>query len=323
MGDPVICPLTFDDVDDALRLSTVVGWNQRRDDWRMLLRLAPAGAFAALLDARIVGTAIGIDYGGFAWIAMMLVDPAYRGRGLGRRLLEAAMAAVPSNLPIRLDATPLGRPLYQQYGFDDEATLGRHVIDHARLADQPAARRPPSPSALGPLTAADLAVVIEQDREIFGGARSGVLEWAFHDAPHYAHLARNDDGVIDYCLGRPGRLFDQIGPVVAGDDDTAHALVRAALAAAGDRPVVVDAFDPATGSASCGDSSSVFAAALRDEGFVVQRPLVRMCRRPGACTDRDAYPTRSRNAPAYVTNALESRPRRRAKEFAIFGPEFA
>src|SRR5438309_10731223 len=98
----------------------------------MLLQLAPAGAFAALSDARIVGTAIGIDYGGFAWIAMMLVDPAYRGRGVGRRLLEAAMDAVPSNLPIRLDATPLGRPLYQRLGFEDEAMLSRYVVEGSR-----------------------------------------------------------------------------------------------------------------------------------------------------------------------------------------------
>src|SRR5882762_9205255 len=184
MTDPIVRPLTFEHLDEALGLSTVVDWNQRLDDWRMLLQLAPAGAFAAFVDGRdvsdvsevsLVGTAIGIDYGAFAWIAMMLVDPAYRGRGVGRRLLEAAMDAVPSNLPIRLDATPLGRPLYRRYGFEDEAALSRHVID-ARL-------KPPAPSRVRPLTDADLAIVVEQDRETFGGRRGAVLEWAFHSAP--------------------------------------------------------------------------------------------------------------------------------------------
>ena len=75
----------------------------------MLLQLAPAGSFAAVADDRIVGTAIGIDYGTFGWIAMMLVDPAWRGRGIGGRLLEEAIGAVPPDIPIRLDATPLGR----------------------------------------------------------------------------------------------------------------------------------------------------------------------------------------------------------------------
>jgi len=86
--------LTVEDLAGALSLSTTAGWNQQLNDWRFLLRMAPAGAFAAIIDDRVVGTAIGIDYGGFAWIAMMLVDPHYRGRGLGRRLLEAAMDAV-------------------------------------------------------------------------------------------------------------------------------------------------------------------------------------------------------------------------------------
>src|SRR6476469_1862337 len=101
--DPDIRRLTSADLDGALGLSTVAGWNQRLADWRMLLQLAPAGSFAAVADARIIGTAIGIDYGAFGWIAMMLVDPVWRGRGVGARLLESAMAAVPPGTPIRLD----------------------------------------------------------------------------------------------------------------------------------------------------------------------------------------------------------------------------
>src|SRR6266542_413649 len=130
--DPDIRLLTAADLDGAFGLSTAVGWNQRLADWRMLLQLAPAGSFAAVADGRIIGTAIGIDYGAFGWIAMMLVDQACRGRGLGARLLEAAMGAVPPGIPIRLDATPLGRPLYQRYGFADEAGLTRHVAEPSR-----------------------------------------------------------------------------------------------------------------------------------------------------------------------------------------------
>jgi GNAT superfamily N-acetyltransferase len=294
MSDPIIRPLAFEDLDDALGLSTVVGWNQRFEDWQMLLRLAPAGALAAVLDSRIVGTAIGIDYGAFAWIAMMLVEPAYRGRGVGRRLLEAAMDAVPSNLPIRLDATPMGRPLYQRYGFEEEAALSRHVIDHPS-----APRSRPVPFAVEPITDAGLAIVVEQDRETFGGSRGAVLDWAFHGAPQYACAVRSDitdRGVLHYCFGRQGRLFDQIGPVVSGDDDIAHALVSAALAAAGERRVAVDAFD----------SRNAFAAALRADGFIVERPLVRMCRR-----NNSSRACRTASEPG------------NSCEFAILGPEFA
>src|SRR5215213_8295044 len=73
-GDVSVRRLTHDDVEDALALSSMAGWNQRVDEWRLLIDLAAAGSFAASSGNRIVGTAIGIDYGGFSWIAMMLVE---------------------------------------------------------------------------------------------------------------------------------------------------------------------------------------------------------------------------------------------------------
>jgi GNAT superfamily N-acetyltransferase len=290
VSEPFIRLLADDDLDAALALSTTAGWNQRLDDWRMLLRLAPLGSFAALAAGHIVGTAIGIDYGGFAWIAMMLVDPAHRGRGIGRGLLEAAMGAVPSDRPIRLDATPLGRPLYERYGFEDEAMLTRHIISAAepRGVD----------SRVRQLTAADLKSVTEHDNEIFGGHRDEVLEWALRSAPQYGLVIQSDSGLAQYCFGRQGRLFDQIGPMVAGHDDIARALMNGALAAAGGRPVVVDAFD----------SHGAFTASLGARGFQVQRPLFRMCRPSGQGASSD--PTIGvRNRPPLV-------------EFAILGPEF-
>jgi GNAT superfamily N-acetyltransferase len=288
MSAPTVRLLSIDDLDAALALSAAAGWNQRLDDWRMLLRQAPAGSFAALTDGRIVGTAIGIDYGGFGWIAMMLVDPACRGRGVGQSLLEAAMDALPSDRPLRLDATPMGRPLYQRYGFEDEAMLTRHVILDATSRDES--------SPVRRLTAADLPIVIGQDGEVFGGNRETVLEWALDNAPQYGHVVRSDNGRAHYCLGREGRLFDQIGPVVAADAGIATALVAAALASAGSRAVVVDAFD----------SHDLFTKWLRTRGFQAQRPLYRMCRRAGKVATSIGIQIQ----PALV-------------EFAILGPEFA
>ncbi|HET7697634.1 MAG TPA: GNAT family N-acetyltransferase [Vicinamibacterales bacterium] len=284
--DPVIRVLTAADLDAAMGLSAAAGWNQRIADWRMLLQLAPAGAFAAVAGGTIVGTAIGIDYGRFGWIAMMLVDPAWRGRGIGARLLRAAMAAVPPDVPIRLDATPLGRPLYRRHGFEDESRLTRHVADASRpAADPPSHGAAHQVRRLGP---ADLTAVFAQDQRVFGATRRPLLEWLLDGAPHYAHAIDTTAGA-HYCFGRTGRLFDQIGPVV-GDDASARALVSASLAAAHGRGVVVDAFDRHAG----------FAAWLRSRGFDGARPLFRMCRAGtrGAWTGHDE------------------------QEHAILGPEF-
>src|SRR5688572_13564502 len=209
-SDPDIRLLTTRDLDGAFGLSAGAGWNQRLADWHMLLQIAPAGSFAAVADDRVVGTAIGIDYGTFGWIAMMLVDPAWRGRGIGARLLEEAIGAVPPEMPIRLDATPLGRPLYQRYGFEDESELTRHVAEGSR----PAVDRTSSAGRrVRGLADADLPAVIARDDRVFGAHRRILLEWALHGAGQYAHVIDGAGGT-DYCFGRAGRLFDQIGPVV-------------------------------------------------------------------------------------------------------------
>ena len=281
------------DLPDALRLSSTAGWNQQLEDWRMLLSLAPAGCFAALDGAAIVGTSMGIPYGEFSWIAMMLVDPAYRGQGLGRRLLEAAVGAVPADRPVRLDATPLGRPLYESFGFVEETRLTRFTATAA-------ARRAltfETAQAIRPLGEAALEQIAALDGRLFGADRSAVLRWALNRWPQYARRtqAYADGG---YCFGRQGRLFDQIGPIVAQSDQAAELLVTGALAGAGERDVAIDAFDDGV----------AFTAWLRGCGFVAQRPLFRMCR-PPAC---GGPPIAARRPADNV-----------AREYAIFGPEFA
>ena len=286
----VVRTLTAAELGAALELSSTAGWNQRLSDWQMLLKLSPAGSFAAVHEDRIVGTAIGIDYGTFGWIAMMLVDPNWRGQGIGAQLLEAAMRAVPQDRPIRLDATPLGRALYERYGFQHESRLTRHVARSSSRRHVPDA--PSGAPEVHRLTAGDLSRVTARDDVVFGASRRVLLEWLLEGSTGYAHVTEAA-GDLGYCFGRAGRLFDQIGPVVASDENTARALAGASLAAALGRAVVVDAFD----------TESWFAAWLQDCGFSAERPLFRMCRpaRHGCPGDRVDVGCR---------------------EIAILGPEF-
>jgi hypothetical protein len=223
---------------------------------------------------------------------MMLVDPEWRGQGIGARLLEAAMGAVPPGIPIRLDATPLGRPLYRRYGFEDEVRLTRHVAEPSR----PNLDRTADPASrhVRRLSPADLPALIAQDDRVFGAHRRVLLEWALHGAGQYAHVLDTEAGA-QYCFGRPGRLFDQIGPVVATDDQAARGLVSVSLLAAEAKAIVVDAFDRHTG----------FSDWLRSRGFSASRPLFRM-RRPAR----------------HGGGAGSHKPHGAFSERAILGPEF-
>lgn len=241
-------PLTYADIGAGLALCEIAGWNQRARDWRLFLDRNPKGSCAALGEGRVVGTAATLDYGPFAWISMVLVDPAVRGRGLGTALLERTLDILGDAPCARLDATPLGEPVYRKLGFVEEYALERW--------ERPAGASPKAATVqplleIGPLT--------EFDREAFGADRGWLLEWLREGAPELAWR-----GATGYVLGREGRRFTHIGPLVCADAAEARALIEAALAASR-RPAVIDI-------------PRGKAAVIESLGFRKQRPLLRMRR---------------------------------------------
>lgn len=82
-------PLRHDDLDAALGLSRQAGWNQTEGDWRRLLELHPDSCFAWREDGILAGTGTLAIYGGeVAWIGMVIVGRTFRGRGIGKKMLD-------------------------------------------------------------------------------------------------------------------------------------------------------------------------------------------------------------------------------------------
>src|SRR5262245_39002578 len=124
-------PMTTDDVPAGLALSRQAGWNQTEADWRRALDLQPDGCFAAVESggAGVVGICCTCAFGPVAWVALMLVDAARRRHGIGRALMEQALAFLDAQkvASVRLDATPLGQPLYERLGFAPQFMLARYA----------------------------------------------------------------------------------------------------------------------------------------------------------------------------------------------------
>lgn len=236
-------------------------WNQTADDWRTMLSL---GEGFGLVDAQgtLVATSLALPYptGGFGWISMVLVTESRRRQGLATRLMESAMRSLAAQkLTAILDATPAGREVYRLLGFQDTWGIDRmQRLDTVPLAPVP--QRP-----VRPMTDADWPAVCALDARSFAADRSELLRALRSRLPGAALVSERDGRIDGFLLGRDGRLANQLGPCVAGDEATAIALLAAALGNVGG-PVFLDM--PAQ------------HGAVRDwltaSGFTVQRPYTRM-----------------------------------------------
>lgn len=249
------------DLPAAVALCRAARWNQTEAEWRLFLERAPERTVAAERDGRTIGTALLWPYGRHvAWVAMVLVDPAERGRGVGRALLDHAIGLGAEGQALRLDATPAGRLLYSTMGFTDDFGLARYrSMSLARGDIHPAVQ---------PLHGHDWDEVLRLDRNVFGADRRATLEFCLRSAPDLAWVLRSGTGIEGYALGRHGHDTDHLGPIVGSGSNTATALAAASLARITSRPASIDVPDDQT----------AFGRWIREQGFVVERPFTRMTR---------------------------------------------
>jgi GNAT superfamily N-acetyltransferase len=282
----VLREMTVEDIPAGLALCRASRWNQTEADWRTFLTAAPQGALVAVDDGRVIGSAATLPFGPFTWVSMVLVEPAARGRGLGTSLLEHVLTLVPAGSVARLDATPLGEPIYRKLGFVPEFGLARWFCDSERPL--PACGERVEVGGIRALAADDLAGLVELDADAFGASRASLLARLAAEAPDFAWVCEENGVVRGHVLGRRGHVRDHIGPLVADAPDTATRLLDACLRAPRTRGVILDA----------PDANSAWRDALVARGFAIERPFLRMSR--GALT--------AIGDPARV--------------FAITGPEF-
>lgn len=248
------------DLEFADSVRAAVGWNQTVADWERLYSVAPDGCFIAEWEGRRAGTGIATCYGtDLAWIGMILVHPDFRRHGIGRAIMSHCLEFLKNRgiACIKLDATPLGKTLYDQLGFRDEWTLARWE----------AARVTATCSAKGvrPMRDADWPAMEKLDREAFGVSREDLLGKLSLQSRCVIHEDAGG-GVAGFGMMRPGSRADYLGPVVAANPESGTAIVHALLGAAAGKPVYWDIPDDA-----------IEAVALaKSLGFVSQRPLIRM-----------------------------------------------
>ena len=267
--------MTAADVPLAMVLKEQALWNQTPADWQRFLELEPDGCFVALWQGQPAGTAAAFVFDAVGWIAMVLVHRALRGRGIATRLLEHALAYLDQRgvRTVRLDATPLGRPIYERLGFAPQwelARLGGVAAVSGAVSDcdgrpERGGSHPersegstlPLPiqgeilryaqndmraglvpfSALSPAQWAGVAAL---DQQTSGTDRKRLLVRLDCDAPGAARAVIGDGRLRGFAMLRSGSRATQIGPAVALDDEAGHALLHLMAQQATGRAIFID-----------------------------------------------------------------------------------
>ena len=254
-------PLSTGDDIRGCHLSTEIGWNQTRDDWRYMLENG-FGDGCTDRNGNLVASGMALPYGSFGWVCMVLVRESWRRRGLATTLMNGVIAELEERgITPGLDATPAGREVYLPLGFTETIGIARMVAEKATITgiDMP----------LSAISTDDYEEISAYDREVFGADRSALLRHLLGRQPTRAVLARCGGVLSGYALARDGVNWTQIGPVVADDTMTARALVARAASVEG-RALLIDVVSRPDG----------LRPWLEGCGFVFQRPYHRMFRGP-------------------------------------------
>src|SRR5260370_19906860 len=190
------------------------------------------GCFAAEWDGQAVGKTVTCILGSVAWIAMVPIDPDWRGRGIGKAPMSHALSFLDAQgvVSVRLDATALGKPLYEKLGFVVEYELARY--EGVSLAPSPCPLPPEGEGKIGKAVekanAQDWPQLFQLDREITTADRSKFLTRLFSERREDVRMVRSGTDVVGFLAGRLGTRAWQIGPCLATPGAGAMLLADAA-----------------------------------------------------------------------------------------------
>jgi GNAT superfamily N-acetyltransferase len=183
------------------------------------LTMSGVQTFVAEYEGRPAGMVVGNDYGNAAYVALMGVDPEFHRHGIGAALMDALVAWLDERgfACAELDATPMGAPLYEQYGFRDHGET--HVYTNEYHGDEVA----PLSRAY---TASDRLSLFACDRDAFGADRSAVLGRLLDDTANSAFVEGPPGEIRGFAVAQP--RAELIGPVIAADAGMAARLTESA-----------------------------------------------------------------------------------------------
>jgi GNAT superfamily N-acetyltransferase len=159
------------------------------------------------------------------WIGMILVHPELRRQGIAGSIMNQCLKharLIQNKSIVGLDATPLGKQVYDSLGFKDSFTIWRSVINTSSVDGNNESRD----LSVIPF---DLNSAKKYLQKVGYAERLGIMEilGSLPETKNFMVFESSDiKGII---LSRPGRLKPYIGPLIADSSTVALILIQKAL----------------------------------------------------------------------------------------------
>ncbi len=205
------------DLPSAQRLSALVGWAHREEDWAFVRALG--SGWVAVGAGEVCGTVLTWRHDArHGSLGMVIVEPGWQGRGIAKQLVARALADLGAR-SLMLNGTLAGRGIYERHGFRVIGTLDQH---QGMPGNVPPTRLGPG-ERLRPAGASDAPVLVKLGLAASGIRRAKLMR-ALLDVSEGIVLDRGAEPV-GFALCRRFGHGRVIGPVVASDAARAQALI--------------------------------------------------------------------------------------------------
>ena len=195
------------DLNFAAESALSVGWtSETRDLFEGFFLHDPDGCFIAEISGNPIGICIATSYGEYGFVGELIVREAYRGRSIGPRLLDHAIAYLRKKKVrhIYLDGVVAAVPYYQSIGF-------RKICPSLRFVGKPDSCYH---SNVRPMQQNDLNSVYKLDNKYFDADRSFFLKHRFSLFPKYCQVYEKDGSILGFIMAIAGKDVVSVGPMI-------------------------------------------------------------------------------------------------------------
>ena len=215
----------------AIKPMAKEGWRPGLKDAEFFLACDPTAAFVGELNGKPIATVRISKYGdSFAFIGAYLVDKAYRGKGYGLKIFNAAVSSVRPTSKIGLYALLHLEKMYERSGFRSHFYAARYdfylsaMACFLRIAEK-------IPVEVKAIEDVELENIFRYDTHVFGFERSAFLSRLLRAEGTLGYVAVNNDGLtVGYISARPTFLQEEgylIEPLFADSKAIAERLLKA------------------------------------------------------------------------------------------------